>query len=207
MKVEKYTGYNVTLYTSLSIEECQRRLRADFAPSQPRFPRETNSDGNLTGSLQGRTFTIELWKLRLPVVNGLNRNRLGRERVFRGRLLPHAGGTRIVGGYGYGVNALLLDWFRLGIAVLLGVVFLVGGIGEIVGGRGTGWLLAPIGLLVLIVYAIFLFTSDDRQFLGERDYIVAYLERMLEAGRSGGVSNQMHTDEKGREGKTNRPPL
>ncbi len=183
MKLEKYSGYNVTLYTTLSVEECRRRLRAEF-PHPRRIPNQAASDKNLSGGAVGNQFVIRLWRVQLErtVLRG---DALVEGRAFTVRLFPSDGGTRIAGSYGYerGAGMLLGSIVLLCLALVAGVLLLVLGIISVVQGGDGAWLLG-VGVLLLAGAAAFLVYSDDRQFLRERDYIVRYLERVLEARKS-----------------------
>ncbi len=183
MKLEKYTGYNVTLYTALSVRECRRRLQAEFSYPR-RMPNQAASDKNLSGGSVGQGFVIRLWRVQLErtVLWG---DALVEGRAFTVRLFPSDGGTRIAGSYGYehGAGMLLGSIVMLCLALVAGVLLLILGIISVVQGGGGTWLLG-VGVLILAGVAAFLTYSDDRQFLRERDYIVRYLERVLEARKS-----------------------
>lgn len=183
MKLEKYTGYKATIDTPLSLSECRRRLHAEF-PASPRLgiPRRAASDGGLVGRLAGRELFVALWSRQLREwLLGVN-NPIYRVRAFRGRLMPSGSGTKLRGEYGYGVNTLLADFAVLGIAALVGLGWLSIAIADLSQGSSTGWFLLTGAVLIYTGIAVFLVKSDERQFVQERDYIVGYLVRVLEAG-------------------------
>ncbi len=186
MALEKYLGYPATLRTSLSPEECRRRLAAEFGDTRRRWrARGTASDDSLSGTLRGRTLTIAPWRARYREA-ALGVNNLNRVRAFRARLMPHGDGTLIRGAYGYGAEVLLLDWAMVGIAAFIALAFLGSGASALAAGDREGWLLLVIGLLIVSGIVIFLVQSVEQQFLRERDHILAYLERVLDAERTGG---------------------
>lgn len=115
-----------------------------------------------------------------------------RARVFRVQLHANTVGTIITGSYGYelGAQVALSNIHRILFAIVIGVLCVVFGIiGLFAWAWREGWLI-PLGIfilggLILCFTARVVANSNDHDFLRERDYIVQYLERVLDAKQSG----------------------
>lgn len=180
MNLERYTGYNLTLYTDLGVEECAGRLRTDFKTPRLRIPRETVSDKNLAGRITARHFSLELNKKRL--IEGVEgSNILYRRRLLEATLTAEDAGTRIKGRYGYGVGVLLTDVAVLASAIIIGAVLLIFGLVSALRGNALALLLTVVGpFVVLVTYSSLRQPSDD-EIIEEKDFIASYLENLLEA--------------------------
>ncbi len=157
-----------------------------------RIPRETVSDRNLAGRISGYRFT--LWfnkKWPEEAMRGINV--LRGTRSFEGQLIAQAGGTRISGSYGYGLGVLFGDVSLVATGVLMGGGLLLIGLLNIISAGPVVWL-ASVAVLLGLAAAFHWMkdlrleaTAERRRVaieIEERDRIVRYLRRLLEAEES-----------------------
>jgi hypothetical protein len=189
LNTRKYSGYKVTLQTALGVEECRQRLDREFSDARGRWQHGA-SDKKLRGIARQGDFLIH------PPLDNSQMKMTRAERIYKRRAFsiefrPFGSSTLILGKYGYvmGDQAALMDTYRMVFAMSGGFIcFLFGLIGLVVVIAERFWPAVPLfGGLLLIGPLIMVLTSraasktDDGDFIRERDYVVRYLERVLEA--------------------------
>ncbi len=178
----------VTLYNALDIEECRRRLRAEF-PHLRRALNQAVSDPDLRGSLSGHTVVIGLWRTQVAELFALGSAALVLPRAFTAQLYPAGNGTKITGRYSAEREAYItvVRTLLLCLTAVVGIIILVIGSISLARGDGEGRLILAWGE-VLACGALLLLRPDDRRSRREQERIVRFLERVLEAERAGAAS-------------------
>jgi hypothetical protein len=169
LNTRKYSGYKVTLQTALGVEECRQRLDREFSDARGRWQHGA-SDKKLRGIARQGDFLIH------PPLDNSQMKMTRAERIYKRRAFsiefrPFGSSTLILGKYGYvmGDQAALMDTYRMVFAMSGGFIcFLFGG-------------LLLIGPLIMVLTSRAASKTDDGDFIRERDYVVRYLERVLEA--------------------------
>ena len=134
----------VTLYITLDIEECRRRLRAEF-PHPRRVLNQAVSDPDLRGTLSGHTVVIGLWRTQVEEMFALGSVALTLQRAFTAQLHASGGGTRIIGRYSAEreAGALLARVLLFCFAAIVGIMLLIAGVINAVqgsaGARSRRW--------------------------------------------------------------------
>lgn len=179
----------VTLYAALDIEECRRRLRAEF-PHPRRALNQAVSDPDLRGSLSGHTVVIGLWRAQVAGLFALGSVTLVLPRAFTVHLYAVGNGTRIIGRYSAerGAYIAVVRTLLLCLTAVVGIIILVIGSISLARGGGEGWLILAWGG-VLAFGALLLLKPDDRRSRREQERIVRFLERVLEAERVGAADD------------------
>lgn len=184
--LRRYTGDEIQLYTDLSVDECVRRLRTDFSKPGIHIPRETVSDRKLGGKLHGRKFMVFHHNAYLET------DSRRQYRSLYGELRPFGEGTRLTGRYSYDPEGLI----EVAHAAVFGMIAAVILVFLILRAGPDTWLVA--GIIALVAGGAFYhlrglraaIVADRRadpaevarsRTLAEREYIVHYLQRLLDA--------------------------
>lgn len=183
MKMARFNGYPIALWSSLSPSECHLRLVEQFHGAGVLASHAT-SDKRITGWQEGRGFVIYPWPYQTA---GLDRHSVMRQRpdtsrMCRIKVQPYAGGTLISGSYTYTSNTAVLMTVVLGITfgVIFGFLFVLAGIIMVVQDLAALWL-AVIGAGIWGVCFWLIADSSDGGFLRERAHIAQFLMQVLEA--------------------------
>lgn len=188
MNTAKFNGYPFTLHTSLPVEECRRRLTAEFSDPRGRW-RHARSDGKFLGWQEKATFLIYLSHIFNPIrnMNDYVRDMNDYAHIDYSRrctvsLHADASGTTLTGSYAYTQGEKFLIGLTLG--TLFGIIF--GALIAILGAvllfqdRAAFWILL-VGIALIAGCVILLRDQSDGDFPRERDQIARYLMRVLEA--------------------------
>ncbi|HEY8598897.1 MAG TPA: hypothetical protein VIL85_10735 [Thermomicrobiales bacterium] len=182
MNTAKFNGYPFTLHTSLPVEECRRRLAAEFSDSRGRW-QHARSDGNFLGWQEKATYLIYLSHHFDPIRHSLNSYRnydYSRRCTFS--LHPDASGTMLTGRYAYTHGERFLISLTLGtlFGIIFGTLIAILGVVLLFQDRAAFWILL-VGIALVAGCIILLRDQSDGDFPRERDQIARYLMRVLEA--------------------------
>ncbi len=197
MRMERFSGYPVTVETALTVAECRDRLLDEFTDRAGRW-QHGRTERALLGWPTREGFTIGLSR-RMEPLRGSGRWDTSRACVLR--LRASQGGTAISGTYRYIAAERLQVGLILG-AMLggsLSLAFVVLGVVLATQQPGPGiflWLFLAVGQFVAGVAVVL--DRGDGGFPGERDRIEHALCRLLEATpvppappRRGGASGRV----------------
>jgi hypothetical protein len=181
MNTAKFNGYPFTLHTSLPVEECRRRLAAEFSDPRGRW-QHARSDGKFLGWREKATFLIYLSGNYDPISVATDHGDAGYARRCTVSFRADAAGTTIIGRYAYtrGENLLLRLIFTTIFGIIFGILLTVLGVVFLVQARALNWPLF-MGIALLIGCIVFLRDQSDGDFPRERDQIARYLMGVLEA--------------------------
>ncbi len=183
MKMARFNGYPIALWSSLPAAECRLRLMDQFGGAG-QLGRHAASDKRLAGWQEGRGFVIYPWPYQDA---GLYRRvrlspQIDTARMCRIELQPHTGGTLISGRYAYADSNGLLLVFVIGVTlgIVVGALLVVAGLIMAFQIPSALWL-AAFGGLVLGVCCWLIADARDGGFLRERAHIARFLMQVLEA--------------------------
>lgn len=179
MNLTRFSGYRATLYTSLSVDHCRERLHTEFVDRNGRWWR-SQSDKDVLGWPSRLGFMLSLrWRYE-PHVPGLQK--IDTSRAFQFQLRVGADGTIIEGIYGYVDATTLLAGliFALLFGSIIGFCLLALGIVFLIQRHIISWPLF-LGAGILVICGVVLFDRSEESFIGERDYLVKYLQHVLDA--------------------------
>ncbi len=185
MKLPLVNDSTIELYTELSPDECRRRIAASgwTGAAKPDRWQPTTLDLNVFRKIQGDSFQLNLRRTtrNMPHETQLTTaRRLERgyhAMSFRGRIHPHAGGTRITGRYGFGMVT------RLSVLAVLGYFALEVGSGIFRDNVVTAGEYIYVAAVMSALLAFYLGRAWLERKLSARNdsHIVDFLRRFLEA--------------------------
>ena len=189
MSRDHVSSYAFSLKSALLVDECRARLRHEFYGTGTSW-RHAASERAFLGWQEGREFVIapstrfDIHYYSAPFDQS---RRFNHSRLCRTTLRATADGTLIVGTYAYASGTLLLMIVVFGglFGVILGATVVIIGF-SLALRDGSGLWLAAFGAIWLLVVAAAIVVARivgvrDNGFNAERDRIVGFLARVLEA--------------------------
>jgi len=181
MNTAKFNGYPFTLHTSLPVEECRRRLAAEFSDPRGRW-QHARADGKFFGWQEKATFLIYLSHRFDPIRHMNDYSRIHYSRRCTVNLHADASGTTLTGRYAYAQGERFLIGLTRGtlLDVIFGTIIAILGVILLFQDRAAFWILL-VGIALVAGCIVLLRDQSDGDFPPERDQIARYLMRVLEA--------------------------